>query len=153
MNNYIANKIRISIEAIYEFMITEEFFFQNLNLNKGILFFARNSLWNDNKCISLKKLIENYNKPTDIFQVFTIYYLTESWRHILFLLFIEYIPKISVNLKVNFTKVRFLKILTQRDRISKLNSVSAYILSYYNFIDQNTEIKEKITQFKQRYYR
>lgn len=51
--------------------------------------------------------------------------------------------------KANLTKVGFPNILTEGDRISKLNGLAVYLLDYFNFLDKNSGLKSKISQFKQ----
>ena len=141
------NKIKIPIKAILEFMIVEEFS-HNIHLNKIIQLYLQEILYEMIRNALLQNTINKLECAGLLFQAFTMDNLTESFRHRLFLLFIGWIPQLSKDLKENLTKVGFPNILTESDRISKLNSVWAYLLDYYNFLDQNSGIKEKISQFK-----
>lgn len=51
--------------------------------------------------------------------------------------------------KENLVKVGFPQILVEDERIQKLKSFSTYLLDYYNFLDKNSGLKTKVSQFKQ----
>ena len=141
------NKIKIPLKSMLEFMIIEEFS-QNIHLNKIIQLYLQEILYEMMRNALLQNTLNKLECAGLLFQAFTMDNLTESFRHRLFLLFVQWIPQLAKDFKENLKNVGFPEILTESDRISKLNSVSAYLLDYYNFLDQNSGVKSKIAQFK-----